>query len=159
MHIYNHLQYHSHIQWMPLNRETDNREIRLIGTHFLEQIHIYQLKLHRIIGTIGYTGQNPDSRGVPIKRLPLYLLLISIHVVLAPTMGQYNMNHIQSVTKLFTIFLFYNICYFKSNSLSRWILLLYSCNNIHWRLELFLMKTSEFHCISKFELQLGNCEK
>ena len=49
-------------------------------------------------------------------------------------------SSVQSDTKLFTIFLFYNICYFKSNSLSRWILLLYSCYNIHRRcLELFLM--------------------
>ena len=29
-------------------------------------------RLHRIIGIIGYTRPNPDSRGVPIKRLPLY---------------------------------------------------------------------------------------
>ena len=28
------------IQWKPLNRGTDKREIRLIGTYFLEQIHI-----------------------------------------------------------------------------------------------------------------------
>ena len=92
----------------------------------------------------------PDRAECKFDNLRVYIFHIedeisSIQILLLLSSVQKNLFHfsiqmVQCITKLFTIFLLYNICYYKSNSLSRWILLLYSCYNIHWRcLELFLM--------------------